>query len=158
VNPSRILVALGAILVLGAVDYSIVRKESIVREGEIVFLEMAPRDPRSLMQGDYMSLRFRIASELAPKATASGGFVLYAPITIDERRIAHLAPPGATSPYRLRYRIRQNEAWLGTNAFFFEEGTAERYAKARYGEFRLDVASGEAILVGLSDEKLQPLR
>ena len=47
--------------------------------------------------------------------------------------------------------------WLGTNAFFFEEGTAERFSKARYGEFRVDRASGEAVLVGLRNDRLEAL-
>ncbi len=37
--------------------------------------------------------------------------------------------------------------WLGTNAFFFEEGTDSRYSSARYGEFRLDPVSGERCLL-----------
>jgi uncharacterized membrane-anchored protein len=108
------------------------------------------------MQGDYMALRFRLMREL-PRDPAKEGQVDFTPITIDEKRVAHSAPPG-TSQYRIRYRIRQGEPWLGTNAFFFEEGTADRYAKARFGEFRLDVASGEAVLVGLRDGELKPLR
>jgi uncharacterized membrane-anchored protein len=56
---------------------------------------------------------------------------------------------------KLRYRIRKNQVWIGTNAFFFEEGRAALYANARYGEFRLDRASGEAVLVGLRDKDLK---
>ena len=57
----------------------------------------------------------------------------------------------------LRYRIRKNRVWLGTNAFFFEESSAERFRKARYGQFRVDRASGDAVLVGLRDERLAAL-
>ncbi|MET0346848.1 MAG: GDYXXLXY domain-containing protein [Casimicrobiaceae bacterium] len=46
---------------------------------------------------------------------------------------------------------------LGTNAFFFEEGTGDRYAGARYGEFRV-APDGEAILTGLRDGALTPPR
>ena len=42
----------GLLLVLAAVNYSIYGKEEIVRSGETVYLELAPVDPRSLMQGD----------------------------------------------------------------------------------------------------------
>jgi uncharacterized membrane-anchored protein len=47
--------------------------------------------------------------------------------------------------------------WLGTNAYFFEEGTAARYENARYGEFRLDRESGEAVLTGLIDAQFRRL-
>ena len=53
--------------------------------------------------------------------------------------------------------MRGDRVWLGTNAYFFEEGTGARYARARYGEFRVDPSSGEAVLVGLRDWELGPL-
>jgi uncharacterized membrane-anchored protein len=37
-----------------------------------------------------------------------------------------------------------------------QEGEAARYQGARYGEFRVDHESGEAVLVGLRDEALAP--
>jgi uncharacterized membrane-anchored protein len=61
------------------------------------------------------------------------------------------------SPLRIAFRIRNGEVWLGTNAYFFEEGFADRYAMARYGEFRVNRASGDAVLVGLRDEELRRL-
>ena len=71
--------------------------------------------------------------------------------------VATLAADAAAAPMELRYRIRKGRVWLGTNAFFFEEGSAERFRKARYGQFRVDRASGDAVLVGLRDERLAAL-
>ena len=85
------------------------------------------------------------------------GQVAFAGVTLDDRRIASLASDEATASMKLRYRIREGHVWLGTNAFFFEEGTAERFSGARYGEFRVDRESGEAVLVGLRDDKLAAL-
>lgn len=169
----RIGIAAAAALVLAAVDLSIVRKERIRREGTVLFLELAPVDPRSLMQGDYMALRFTLADALAARARAplprggaagvadrpagEGGFA-WAPIRLDARGVATLtAEAEASSALRLRYRLRNGRPWLGTNAFFFPEGEAARFAPARFGEFRLDPASGEAVLVGLRDVDLRPL-
>ena len=58
---------------------------------------------------------------------------------------------------QLRYRLRGNQVWLGTNAYFFEEGSARHYERARFGEFRVDRDTGEAVLVGLRDAALAPL-
>jgi uncharacterized membrane-anchored protein len=58
---------------------------------------------------------------------------------------------------KLRYRIRAGHVWLGTNAFFFEEGTADRFRGARYGEFRVDRGTGEAVLVGLRGAGLEAM-
>jgi hypothetical protein len=41
--------------------------------------------------------------------------------------------------------------------FFFSEGSDRRYSAARYGEFRLDKKTGEAVLVGLRDATLNAL-
>lgn len=163
---SRALTVLGTLLVLGAVGFAIRAKEQIKRDGEVVYLELAPVDPRSLIQGDYMALRFALARDLQgrvdqPGAVAREGQIATAPVTLDERRIAHLLGPAATTAaeptLNLRYRIRNGQVWLGTNAFFFEEGTAERYERARYGEFKVDRASGEAVLVGLRGAALDAL-
>jgi uncharacterized membrane-anchored protein len=72
-------------------------------------------------------------------------------------RVRMREPVAVEAGLRLRYRIRANRVWLGTNAFFFEEGSAARFNGARYGEFRVDRASGEAVLVGLRDAALKRL-
>ena len=45
---------------------------------------------------------------------------------------------------------------VGTDGFYFEEGTAADYENARYAEFRVD-ADGESVLVAMLDENLQVL-
>lgn len=182
---TRALIVVGALLVLASVDYSIWGKERVIRGGETIYLELAPIDPRSLMQGDYMALRFRLADRIAEWREAEGrARVRTAPLVVDDRGVATLAEGGggavtgrgdevaagsggeaggATrsagdpgSP-RIAFRIRGGRVWLGTDAYFFEEGTADRYATARYGEFRVDPSSGEAVLVGLLDAGLNRL-
>ena len=157
----RGLIALGALLVLGAVNGAIVGKERIKREGEVVYLRLAPVDPRSLMQGDYMALRFAVADEIARddevRHRLRNGEMALAAVTLDDKRIATLANDPSQASIRLRYRLRGGQIWLGTNAFFFEEGTAKRYEEAKYGEFRVDRESGEAVLVGLRSETLAAL-
>ena len=163
----RWLTLLGAALVVGALNFSIVGKENIKRSGEIVYLRLAPVDPRSLMQGDYMALRFALVQQLdktlgrdAAPSAASGpreGEVRFANVALAADRVASLADAAAPATLRLRYRIRNGQVWLGTNAFFFQEGDAARFSSARYGEFRVDRASGEAVLVGLRDETLKAL-
>ena len=147
----RRLLVLSAVLVLGAVNWSIFAKERIKTNGERIFLALAPVDPRSLMQGDYMALRFEIVNGISADASGS------APLRVDSNGVATLNPDPAAPGLRIRYRIRNGQVWLGTNAYFFEEGTARQYEGARYGEFRVDRASGEAVLVGLADKDLKTL-
>jgi uncharacterized membrane-anchored protein len=150
-NITRVLALIGVVLVLAVVNYAIFAKERIKRHGELIYLELAPVDPRSLMQGDYMALRFTIAEAIERSANknipATG--TQRAAVILDARRVAQFATAGQRSDLSLRYRLRDGRVWLGTNAYFFEEGTAERFAGAKFGEFRVDRKSGEAVLVGL---------
>jgi uncharacterized membrane-anchored protein len=147
---TRGIIVAAVLLVLGGVNWSIYGKERIKTDGERILLELAPVDPRSLMQGDYMALRFTLAQF---PAQAAGSI----PILIDANGVATRDALAKPESLRIRYRIRNGQVWLGTNAYFFEEGTARRYEVARYGEFRLDRKTGEAVLTGLVDEKFQPL-
>jgi uncharacterized membrane-anchored protein len=158
---TRALIAVGALIVFTGVNYSMYAKERIRREGQVILLQLAPVDPRSLMQGDYMALRFGIAADLenarADKRKPYDDDGRSVGIKLDERGVAQLVPSNTSSDLRIRYRIRNGEIWIGTNAYFFEEGTARRYEPARFGEFRLDRGSGEAVLVGMRDEALKAL-
>ena len=51
------------IALLGAVNYKVQQFEDVLATGKPVVLKIAPVDPRSLMQGDYMVLNYAILSE-----------------------------------------------------------------------------------------------
>ncbi|MES2070147.1 MAG: GDYXXLXY domain-containing protein [Pseudomonadota bacterium] len=146
----KIIVVVTVLLVLAAVNVGIYGREQLLSQGRVVLLELAPLDPRSLMQGDYMALRFKVANDafrgLRPDELKDGQIV----VTLDQHGVgsyAHLA--GSTAPAaneaQLRYRIRNGQPKFATNAFFFQEGQAQAYQHARYGEFRV-AANGDMIL------------
>ena len=156
-------VAAGLLILIG-VNWTIVQRERLLADGRPVLLELAPVDPRSLMQGDYMALRYRLAAEAfagVDLQTAGDGYLL---VALDEHHRAAFkrllkADDGfqtAADEIKLRYRLRAGVVRFATNAFFFQEGTAAAYAKARFGEFRV-ADSGEMILIGLRDENLATL-
>jgi uncharacterized membrane-anchored protein len=155
-----IVVLAGAGLLLG-INLVIAARERLLDEGRVVLLELTPVDPRSLMQGDYMALRFKVvrdAFQPAPAEVVADGRIV---LGLDARGVATFrrfdngAGPAADE-VAFRYRIRHGTPKLGTNAFFFEEGRVGDYAKARYGEFRV-APNGEAILTALRDEALRVL-
>ncbi|MCL1480922.1 MAG: GDYXXLXY domain-containing protein [Marinobacter sp.] len=62
---SRRIIGLLALLVaLAMVNLSVFQKEQQLAHGKVVYLDLAPVDPRSLMQGDYMALSFAIGQEI----------------------------------------------------------------------------------------------
>ncbi|MEZ4542249.1 MAG: GDYXXLXY domain-containing protein [Chloroflexota bacterium] len=149
------LVTLG---VLGFVSYGIYGKEALIRTGTPILLELAPVDPRSLIQGDYMDLRYKIAADLDPEELPWRGKLV---IRLDDQNIAHFVriddgTPLAAGERLLTYYRHEWTFDLGASAFFFQEGNAERYQNAKYGELRVD-DQGNSILIGLRDQALQPL-
>ena len=155
----RTAIVAAGLLVLAQVHYLIAHKEGIRAHGQLIFLSLAPVDPRSLMQGDYMTLNFELARNLNVGLTDSQrqrGGTFRAPLQIDQRGIAVLAKVANAKP-ALRYKLRGEQIWLGTNGYFFEEGSAKKYEAARFGAFRLDPDSGEAVMVALADENLNLL-
>ena len=155
------VVIVATLVLLIAVNLGIASRERLVEHGRIVLLELAPLDPRSLMQGDYMALRFAVADGAGTGAEylqfADGKLVLAVdPRGVGTFRRLDTGAPLAADEALLRYRIRDGQVKLATNAFFFEEGHGDDYAKARYGEFRV-AADGDAILTGLRGADLAPL-
>ena len=153
------LVAGLAILVLA--NHAIYSREHLIAAGRIALLELAPVDPRSLMQGDYMALRFRIANEVSGRRTKEGLADGHVVLQVDERGVARFSrlddgAPLAANELRIRYRVRGDEVKFATNAYFFQEGHAKHYERARYGEFRV-APDGECLLTGMRGEKLERL-
>lgn len=156
-----ILVFGGLAMVLGAVNYAVFDKERLLARGTTVFLELAPVDPRSLIQGDYMRLDYALARDARVRSGPGWPRNGHIVVRVDERGIAHLvrrSEGGAlgAGEHLLRYRLRGGRIRIGSDAFFFEEGSANRYGGARYGELKVD-ADGESVLVGLRDQALRRL-
>jgi uncharacterized membrane-anchored protein len=157
----RHLIVLTVVAVLVAVNWGIYQRERLISEGRIVLLELAPVDPRSLMQGDYMALRFRVANDAMAaqhERASNDGYLI---VAVDDEGVGSFrrldnSTPLAGDEVKLRYRMRAGQMKFGTNAFFFQEGQADRYARARFGEFRVGV-DGEMILTGMRGAELQPL-
>lgn len=153
-------ILLGLALVLLVVNGLVVRKELLLREGTSLFLALAPQDPRSLIQGDYMRLEYALAREVRAWTVnwPRDGRLVVRP---DERGVAQFVRRDEGGELQageryLRYRVRGEELRLGAESFFFQEGHAERYDRARFAELKVTPA-GDSVLVGLRDEHLEPL-
>lgn len=149
-----------AAIVLVLVNVSIWQREDLITGGRTVLLELAPVDPRSLMQGDYMALRFKVANEAFPAGRIEGGKNGRIVLAVDSRAVGTFRRfddgQVAADEALLRYRIRNGQPKFATNAFFFQERQGGVYREAKYGEFRVS-PDGEAILVALRGAELQPL-
>ena len=157
----KLIALIAGLAVLAIVNFGLYQRELLLTRGRIVLLELAPVDPRSLMQGDYMRLNFAIANQAFPfgrrNALADGHII----VALDSRWVGRFrrlddGRPLAPGEIALRYRVRGGQPNFATNAYFFEEGQAAAYEGAAYGEFRVG-DDGEMILTGLRNARFEAL-
>ncbi|MFT7776672.1 GDYXXLXY domain-containing protein [Roseateles sp.] len=159
---ARIGAAASLVAVLAVVNAGIAQKEALIADGQPIFVPLAPVDPRSLMQGDFMRLNFALPGEVP--AQAGGLLAVRRPhvvASLDERRIARLlrlhdGSPLAPGELLIELTPKGGRWTVVTDAWFFQEGEARRWSAARFGEFRVK-PDGQALLVGLRNEALGKL-
>ncbi|MDH0865659.1 GDYXXLXY domain-containing protein [Mitsuaria sp. GD03876] len=165
-------ILLGAgVLALAVVNIGIAGRERLIDTGRPVFVKLAPVDPRSLMQGDFMQLnyelpgvgpRWRTPDPADPDGGPLWGRRPLVAATLDARGVvqsARLLAPGEAPPAgaQLLTLTPKDGGWtFVSDAWFFREGEAQRWQPAKYGEFRV-TPDGKGLLVRVVGEDLKPL-
>ena len=136
-------------------NYNIYKKEQIKKSNDIVFLELEPVDPRSLMQGDYMRLNYEIANDSNIQVDVSKftGKIVIMP---DENKIAkfvrmYQGEKLKTQEKLLSYFITYRGMTVFPNSFMFQEGHGKFYEKAKYAIFKF-TSNNQYLLTGLADK------
>lgn len=154
-----IILMVNLLLLMGYFNYSVVKKEDLLSEGTLILLKLAPVDPRSLMQGDYMRLSYDISNRFRPDSISKRGYCV---VKLDSVGIAHMVrlqkgkSPKMENEFLIEYTAGKRDLNIGAESFSFEEGQATKYEKAQYGGVKVD-ARGNSILVGLYNEQLQKI-
>lgn len=149
-----LLIGINGLIVLLFFHYSIYQKETILTRGQLVLLRLAPVDPRSLMQGDYMDLNYEINQTNPEDSVARKGYYvirLDSGIIATRIRMQEKPTPLSAGEYLLKYA--QKTSWrlqIGAESYFFEEGQGGKYEAAAYGGIRID-DKGNSVLIGLYD-------
>jgi uncharacterized membrane-anchored protein len=156
---ARYGILLSALLVFGMINTGIWQKERTIAKGKPIFVELAPADPRSLMQGDFMRLRYRMPPELFSEMIPERAQKAIG--TVDAKGILHIEELAKDAPLKkdqiVIELLPERGNWIiATDAWYFTEGEGKRWEGARYGEFRV-MADGKAVLVGLKGEGLKAL-
>lgn len=150
-----IIIALLTIIVGGVLIY---QHEQHLSQGRTVYAKLAPADPRSLMQGDYMRLGYELSGVNDGEMTSDTTRWRQAWAQIDgDGRIVSVdwqASAKHDTPLMLKHNRWQ---WHpATDSFMFAEGLGECYAKASYAKLSVR-DGGRAMLVDLVDDTLAPL-
>lgn len=145
-----------SLVIFCAFNWAIFDKETLRRNGDTVLLELAPVDPRSLMQGDYMRLNYKVSAEMGQKFPGAAAKRGYAVIVTDSNGVGTVVRLDDGSPLKdgemlLRYHKEYNSFRLVPDSFMFQEGLRHVYSPAKYGVFKFD-KSGNHILVGLAGQ------
>lgn len=136
--------------------FSIYKEESYKKENTII-LELAPKDPRSLMQGDYMTLNYQMRNEFN---TANPSYYdsskIFIIIETDNKGVSHYS---GLSPNLIKNSIKVKDIYdfdIGAKTFFIKEGSSNHYDKAKYAKLYL-LKSGKVRIYKLLDENFKEL-
>lgn len=144
-------------------------REQTISNGETLLLELAPVDPRSLMQGDYMRLRYVVENSIPADELEDHERRGYIVLRGDNDNVAqfvriHDGEALAQEERLVRFRrpsflgvaLGSLQVMIVPDDFFFQEGHAELYEDAQYGVFKFD-DRGRYVLVGLADSERVPI-
>ncbi len=152
-----IFILANLILLLVYMTNSVFQKEELLSDDQLILLELAPVDPRSLIQGDYMRLNYAISNTTRNDSISKRGFCVVALDSIGvakKVRIQEHKTPLNEEEFLINYTSKK---WRGINigaeSYFFQEGEALKFEKAKYGGLKVD-KNGNSLLIGLYDENL----
>ena len=175
------LALIGLLIAILVANFAIYNYETHLATAEKVLLELAPVDPRGMMQGDYMALDYAISDQImeaieteqkakGERADSNKSYNLnqegLAIIKKDSQGVGHFMRLAESSEDNdshivlakdemlLYYRIRDDQLKLATNAFFFQEGHAEVYEEAKYGLFKVN-EQGKPLLTHMVDAEFK---
>lgn len=153
-NLKKVVILINLVLLLAFFNWSVGEKEQLLASGETVLFELAPVDPRSLMQGDYMLLNYAVAAVNPNEKTSENGYCV---LKTDQNGIAGKVrlqdkpePLGKGEKIIKYHAGSSSNIRLGAESYFFEEGTGEKFEKAKFGGLKID-DQGNSILTGLYD-------
>ncbi len=154
----KILIVAVTMLILTAINFKIYQTEHSIKYGKSIYLKLAPIDPRSLMQGDYMALRYDIENELSD---ANLGNIKKIVLTLNKNRVAKIksfekVDKLGKDDFLVSFKKKPYRAELKlAHRYYFQEGKAKTYQKAVYGKFKTN--GSKIILVNLADKDFKDL-
>lgn len=162
----RIGAIAGLLVVLAGIFWSIHDKHSIMQDGRLLLLEMAPVDPIEFLLGHYMDLAYAEGRNVKLTDLPPRGLVV---VSVGPDGVGHLkradtggdlAPDELRIPFRARFPRwsgdTNREFILGADRFYFAEDQVQCYEIGHYVMMRVD-DGGRILMVGMADENKKPL-
>ncbi len=148
-----------AIAILGMFGYTVYNSETLKNNGKSVLLELAPVDPRSLIQGDFMTLGFAVERVKKPDYKKHNGYFVIEENAEGVAQFKRFYEDGEKlnpGEFKIRFVKQWSRFRIRPNSFLFQEGHRKYYDNAKYGIFKFD-KNQNYLLVGLADESKQAI-
>ncbi len=162
-NQRKWIILVNLLVVLAFFNYQIIQKESILQKAKLILIPLAPLDPRSLMQGDFMRLRYDLRQELNYDSYLENENTGYLIVRLNKNkvgtglRLQKNVEPLAADEYPIRFHYTDRGIRIGAESYFFEEGSGDKFSEARYGGLKVS-PTGEPVLIGLYNKKYQLIK
>ena len=181
-NIKKILLIVNVIILFVITGFSATKEESYKKLDSYFYLELAPVDPRSLLQGDYMTLNYDITDkardfiydnrtyiydgeneveeirELRKLADAKKAYIA---VRLDKNRVARYVKitKEKTDEKGLLFIAYKTDGFnvdINANSYLFQEGTGDKYQNARYSKV---VLVGDNLrLIDLRDKDFKEIK
>lgn len=156
----KILVVLNLLLLMLAFGYSVIKEEKNLNK-KTFYIKTAPIDPRSLIQGDYMILNYDITE--SARAEARNLRKGYIRVRINDLKVAEFIGvdreylPSSDNELSIQFHQNDSTIDIGVNSYLFQEGTGDKFQKAKYAEV-IELKNGKLRLKHLLDEKFNIIK
>ncbi|MCS5712348.1 GDYXXLXY domain-containing protein [Candidatus Berkiella aquae] len=147
------------ILIFVIFNVMIYQKQQILKSGDSIYFAIEPADPRSLMQGDYMTFRYVLEEDLKKndsRPQSNQGYIVIVP---DENKIGQFArfySGEKLGPHEklLQYRYhpsRFSPYLIKPHTFFFQEKRQPDLQEAKFAVFHYQ-GNKNYLLTGLANK------
>ena len=180
----KILLIINIVILFVVTGFSANKEESYKKLDSYFYLELTPVDPRSLLQGDYMTLNYDIIDkasdfiynnrtyiydgenenevdeirELRKLADAKRAYIA---VRLDKNRVARYVKITKEKTDEkdllfIAYKTNGFDVNINVNSYLFQEGTGDKYENARYSKV---VLVGDKLrLVDLRDKDFKEIK
>ena len=180
----KILLIVNIIILFVITGFSAVKEENYKKLDSYFYLELAPVDPRSILQGDYMTLNYDITDkvsdfiynnrtyiydgeneneveeirELRKLANAKKAYIA---IRLDGNKVARFVKLTKEKTDEkdllfIAYKSNGYSVNINANSYLFQEGTGDKYENAHYAKVVL--VDNKLRLIDLRDKDFKEIK
>lgn len=172
-NIKKILLIINIVILFVVTGFSANKEEGYKKSNSYFYLELAPVDPRSLLQGDYMTLNYDITDK-AQEIIFNGiydskdennkfldmrkGYIV---VSLDENKVAKFVKLSKekTDEKDLLFIAFKSDGFnvnINANSYLFQEGTGDKYENAHYSKVVL--VDNKLRLIDLRDKDFKEIK